>query len=134
LHPWLHDYRLTDALPLIKRCESGGLPVLVHLGLGPAEDVEAVLDACPRVKLILAHGGIPHFERLWRLPRVRFDIALPALVSRSTVRRLLDVVGPDRVLFGSDAPVGIRSNGGHAYDVPPLPDRAMGENFLVLLD
>jgi predicted TIM-barrel fold metal-dependent hydrolase len=134
LHPWLHDYRLTDALPLITRCESAGLPVLAHLGLGPPEDVEAVLDACPRVKLILAHGGIPHFDRLWRLPRVRFDVALRALVSRSTIRRLLDAVGPDRVLFGSDAPVGIRTNGGHTYDVPPLPDRVMGENFLALLD
>ena len=134
LHPWLHDYHLTDALPLIRRCESGGLPVLAHLGLGPPEDVEAVLDACPRVKLILAHAGIPHFERLWRLPRIRFDVALPALVSRSTVRRLLAAVGPDRVLFGSDAPVGIRTDGRHRYRLLPLPDRAMGENFVALLD
>jgi hypothetical protein len=134
LHPWLHDYQLTEALPLIRRCESAGLPVLAHLGLGPPEDVEAVLDACPHLKLILAHGGIPHFERLWRLPRVRFDVALPALVSRSTVRRMLPAVGPDRVLFGSDAPVGLRSDGGHRYELPPLPDRAMGQNLVALLD
>jgi predicted TIM-barrel fold metal-dependent hydrolase len=134
LHSWLHDYRLTDAIPLLQRCEGADLPVLAHLGLGPAEDVEAVLEACPRLKLVLAHGGVPHFERLWRLPRVRFDVALRALVSESTVRRMLAAVGADRVLFGSDAPAGIRADGGgHRYEVPPLPDRAMGDNLLSLL-
>ena len=134
LHCWLHDYRLTDAIPLLQRCQRAGLPILAHLGLGPAEDVEAVLDACPRLKLVLAHGGIPHFERLWRLPRVRFDVALRPLVSESTVRRLLRAVGADRVIFGSDAPTGIRADGGgHRYDVPALPDRTMGENLVSLL-
>src|SRR5438067_6980673 len=65
LHAWLHDYRLTDAIPILQRCEERGLPVLVHLGLGPPEDVEAVVDRLPNLELVLAHGGIPHFERLW---------------------------------------------------------------------
>jgi uncharacterized protein len=138
LHPWLHDYRLTDALPLLKRCEEKDLPVLAHLGLGPPEDVERVLEACPRLRLVLAHGGIPHFDRLWRLPRVRFDVALRALVSESTVRRMIDAVGPDRVLFGSDAPAGLRVGAGpasgHRYDVPPLPAPVMAPNALTLLD
>jgi predicted TIM-barrel fold metal-dependent hydrolase len=134
LHPWLHDYRLTDALPILQRAEQADLPVIAHLGLGPPEDVEAVLDSCPTLKLILAHGGIPHFERLWRLPRVRFDVALRALVSDSTIRRMLSAVGPDRVLFGSDAPAGLRAGGGHRYDVPRLPDRAMGQNLVSFID
>jgi predicted TIM-barrel fold metal-dependent hydrolase len=138
LHPWLHDYRLTDATLLIQRCEAAGLPVLAHLGLGPAEDVEEVLDRFPKLKLVLAHGGIPHFDRLWRLPRVRFDVALRALVSESTVRRMIDAVGPDRVIFGSDAPAGLRvgpgPESGHRYEVPPLPDRAMGDNLAAILD
>jgi predicted TIM-barrel fold metal-dependent hydrolase len=98
--------------------------------VGPAEDVETVLDRCPKLRLVLAHAGVPHFERLWRLPRIRFDVALPALVSDGTVRRMLAAVGPERVLFGTDAPVGIRTNGGHAFRLPPLPDRAMGENAM----
>src|SRR5205085_3214730 len=75
LHAWLHDYRLTDALPLLERCQERGLPVLVHLGLGPPDDVAAVVDKLPNLNLVLAHGGIPHFEKLWRLPRIRFDVA-----------------------------------------------------------
>jgi predicted TIM-barrel fold metal-dependent hydrolase len=133
LHAWLHDYRLLDAFAILQRAEAAGLPVIAHLGLGPPDDVEAVLDRCPKLKLVLAHGGVPHFERLWRLPRVRFDVALRALVSESTVRRMIEAVGPDRVLFGSDAPAGIRDGGGHRYDLMPLPDRAMGDNLEALL-
>jgi hypothetical protein len=47
---------------------------------------------------------------------------------------MLEAVGPDRVLFGSDAPVGLRMDGHHRYELPPLPDRAMGDNVLSLLD
>src|SRR5205814_6566852 len=56
LHTWLHDYRLTDALPLLERCAELGLPVLVHLGLGPPEDVAEVIDRLPTLNLVLAHG------------------------------------------------------------------------------
>ncbi len=133
LHPWLHGYRLTDAQPVLERAAAAGIPVLAHLGTGPAEDVEAVIDRLPKLKLVLAHAGIPHFERLWRLPGIRFDVAAP-LVSPRTMRRLVKAVGPERVLYGSDAPIGIRDpDRGHAYALPPLPDRAMGANLLDLL-
>jgi predicted TIM-barrel fold metal-dependent hydrolase len=134
LHPWLHEYRLTDALQILKRCEALRLPVLAHLGTGPAEDVARVIATCPRLKLVLAHAGIPHYERLWRLDRILFDVALPQLTSPRLVRRLVEAVGPSRVVYGSDAPTGIRAADGHAYSPPSLPDRAMGENLLALLE
>ena len=46
---------------------------------------------------------------------------------------MLDTVGSERVLFGSDAPAGIRDDGGHRYDLPPLPDRTMADNLLALI-
>jgi len=133
LHLWFHRYRLPDALPILERAQAAGLPVLAHLGFGPAEDVEIVLERLPQLKLILAHAGIPHFERLWRLPRPSFDVAARQLVSLGTVRRLVKTVGPERVLFGSDAPIGIRSKGGHNYNPPPLPSRCFGDNLSALL-
>lgn len=134
LHPWFHDYRLIDALRVLKRCEAAGVPVLAHLGRGPAADVHAALDACPRLKLILAHAGIPHFEQLWRLPRVLFDVASPrTLVSNRMIRRLVGAVGPERVVFASDGPTGLRDDGGYSYPEPPIPDRALGENLIALL-
>src|SRR5205823_5144146 len=120
LHLWFHRYRLPDALPVLERAASARLPVLAHLGFGPPEDVEMVLEKVPSLKLILAHAGIPHFERLWRLPGVLFDVAAPQLVSRGTIKRMVAAVGPSRVVFGSDAPVGIRARaGGYPYDTAP---------------
>jgi hypothetical protein len=133
LHPWCHEYRLPVALPVLRRCEDAGLPVLVHLGAGPSSDVEAVLDACPRLKMVVAHAGIPHYERLWRLQRLNFDVAGP-LVSAGMGKRLLEAVGPSRVLYGSDGPIGLRSAHGHRYELPALPDRVMGENLRSLVD
>jgi len=135
LHLWFHRYRLPDALPILSRVADAGLPVLAHLGFGPPEDVEIVLEKVPNLKLILAHAGIPHFERLWRLPRVKFDVAAtPALISRGTVKRLLDAVGPSRVVFGSDAPIGIRARGGvYRYNPPPLPSQCYGETLASFL-
>jgi hypothetical protein len=135
LHLWFHRYRLPEALPILSRAADAGLPVLAHLGFGPAEDVSIVLEQLPKLKLILAHAGIPHFEQLWRLPRVLFDVAAPQLVSRGTIRRLLGAVGPARVVFGSDAPVGIRARrGAYRYDPPALPSRCFGDTLASVLD
>ena len=135
LHLWFHRYRLPDALPVLERAASARLPVLAHLGFGPPEDVEMVLEKVPSLKLILAHAGIPHFERLWRLPGVLFDVAAPQLVSRGTIKRMVAAVGPSRVVFGSDAPVGIRARGGgYRYNPPPLPSRCFGDTLASVLD
>ena len=94
-----------------------------------------VLEKVPSLKLILAHAGIPHFERLWRLPRVLFDVAAPQLVSLGTIKRMVAAVGPSRVVFGSDAPVGIRARGGgYRYNPPPLPSRCFGDTLASVLD
>ena len=136
LHLWFHRYRLPDALPFLERAANAGLPVLAHLGFGPAEDVELVLEKLPSLKLVLAHAGIPHFERLWRLPRVKFDVAAtPALISKGTIARMLTAVGPSRVVYGSDAPIGIRARGGtYRYDPPALPSQCYGETLASFLD
>lgn len=133
LHAWFHGFRLTDAHEILERCAAKGFPVLVHLGSGPARDVEAVLDRIPRLKLIVAHAGMPHFERLWPIERLWFDVAAPQLVSKHMIRRLVGAVGAARVVYGSDAPIGIRAGGGHEYKAPPLPERSLGANLESLL-
>ena len=138
LHLWLHRYRLPEALPILKRVADAGVPVLAHLGFGPPEDVEIVLEKLPHLKLILAHAGIPHFEKLWAMKRLYFDTgSIGGLISRSAVHEMIGQVGTDRVIFGSDAPtalrVGGRSGGDYAYNTPPLPERALGDNLASLL-
>lgn len=134
LHAWLHDFRLPDALPLLQRAARAGLPVLAHLGFGARDDVAYVLERAPGLKLILAHAGIPLFERAWHLP-VWFDVAARELASDGMVARLVRAVDPARVIYGSDAPVGIRvRTGGYAYPQRSIPERALGANLEALLE
>ena len=66
----------------------------------------------PRTTMIAAHfgGGLPFY---WQMPDLRtklsnvyFDTAAGALLyDEKSVRRLVDLVGPERALFGSDFPL-----------------------------
>jgi aminocarboxymuconate-semialdehyde decarboxylase len=81
-----------------------------------------VMDQCPELKVCLAHGGgytcfgIGRIDRGWQVrseARVNIDKP-PALISRfyydcivydeSALRYLIDAVGIDRVVFGTDWP------------------------------
>ena len=65
LHPHWHGWPLTDAIPIAQRCEELGLPILIHLGFGARGAWRVLADAAPRLRLIFAHAGIPHYDRLW---------------------------------------------------------------------
>jgi aminocarboxymuconate-semialdehyde decarboxylase len=88
--------------------------VLIHGG---------ILDACPNVKICVAHGGGPacfamgRIDRAWQgLPPARRTIPRPpssyqrrlyydtVVGSEKALRFLLDEVGADRVVLGSDWP------------------------------
>ncbi|MBP6633873.1 MAG: amidohydrolase [Kofleriaceae bacterium] len=148
LHPHWHDWALADALPLARRCEELGLPVLVHLGFGDRGAWRVLADGCPRLRLVFAHAGIPHFQRMWpavrRDPRLWLDVSSPYL-DEKLVRAALAAVGPDHLLYGTDAPYGFHgADGGYDYGavrgwVERLPapasaiEQVLGGNLLRLL-
>ena len=140
LHPHWHGWSLVDAVPIARRCEELGLPILIHLGFGERGRWRVLADACPRLKLIFAHAGIPHFDRMWGAirddRRLWFDVSSPYL-DEALVRDAVAAVGPERVLYGTDAPYGFHEGGegdgggGGEYDygairgwVERLPERA----------
>jgi predicted TIM-barrel fold metal-dependent hydrolase len=109
LHPHWHRYPLSDALAIAARCEDLGLPILVHLGFGEAGRWQLLAERCPRLKLIFAHAGIPHYRRMWSAiaasRNLYIDLSSPYLSER-LVRRAVAAVGPERALYGTDAPYG----------------------------
>lgn len=148
LHPHWHRYPLHAALPIARRCEQLGLPVLIHLGFGEYGNWQLFAARCPRLKIVFAHAGMPHFARMWEYvrdnPRLFFDVSSPYL-SEDLVRRAVAVAGPARVLYGTDAPYGFPGDD-DTYDygaikrwVERLPctgveiDRMLGDNVLELL-
>ncbi|AOW87841.1 amidohydrolase [Streptomyces olivaceus] len=98
-----------------------GVPVVVHCGSGPApgkhtgpEPVARVLARHPRLRLVVAHLGIPEYEDFLdlaeRYDEVRLDTTMAftdfserlAPFPRRALPRLADLGG--RVLLGSDYP------------------------------
>ncbi len=149
-HAWWHKIDLLeDLLPLAKLCEERGLPLLLHLGGGPRSgDARGLADACPRLKLILAHLAVPYFEKLWPLvkerPNLFVDISGP-YVDRASVVRAFRFLGAGKLIFGTDAPYGLMTDGGgYSYErfvgyVRRLPcseadkERIFWKNFADLL-
>jgi uncharacterized protein len=147
LHPHWHDWTIEAALPIARRCEQLGLPILIHLGFAEYGRWQVLAGACPKLRMVFAHAGIPHFQRMWHDiaadPRLFLDVSSPYL-DEKLVREAVRAVGAQRVLYGTDAPYGFAGEDGYDYSailgwVQRLPNRAaeidrmLGANVLELL-
>ncbi|BCO38102.1 amidohydrolase [Mycobacterium heckeshornense] len=101
--------------------EDAGLPVVIHCGSGPTpgehtgpEPIERLLHRYPRLRLIIAHMGMPEYAEFFdiceRHPEVRLDTTMVfTSFAEETMpfpwseRHRLRQLG-DRILFGSDFP------------------------------
>ncbi len=115
LHPDLHEYPVTGGryAAVWQAAERLGFPVLVHSMAGSAfNDLShfgTLAERHPAATLVLGHSGAqrPHFEAAAELAVRHPGLVLELCGSFMTgywVRRLVEIVGPDRVLFGSDFP------------------------------
>lgn len=119
-------FDLTDArtlAPLAAACVAAGRPVMLHAseplghaypgkGTATPDRLLAFLRAFPDLDTVLAHwgGGLPFYELMPEVAaacaRVAYDCAASTYLYRPAVfRAVLDVAGPERVLWGSDHPV-----------------------------
>lgn len=148
LHPHWHDYRTELLNPLLARAEELGLPVLIHLGFGKRGDFRAICARFPRLTVISAHAGFPFYKDLWahhrEHPNLHVDLSSP-YIDEALARAAVAAMGPERCLYGTDAPYGFHDAGG-SYDygeikrwVERLPvssakrEAVFAENFLALL-
>ena len=124
LHPAeLAFYPTNPALwPVYRRCEELGVPVLSHAGefFLPMESARLrfflpVLEAFPRLKLVLAHLGKPDYDEARQIaatfPNAYFDTSTAITggqhahqLSAGESVRLIREIGVERMLFGSDFP------------------------------
>ncbi len=119
-HAWWHQFDpAVDLLPIARRCEEKGLPVLIHLGGAVRTgNFRGLLERCPRLKLILAHAAIPFFHTAWQTVKEHkscfVDIS-GSYLNAALVRNAVRALGADKVIFGSDGPVSLRCDRGHSY-------------------
>lgn len=118
LHPHWHGYPIEDVFPIAEQCEAQRLPILIHLGFGERGRWQLLTSRYPRLRLVFAHAGMPHFARMWadirKNPHLSVDVSSPYLSER-LVRGAVRVLRPEQVLFGTDAPYGFHAHDG-SYD------------------
>lgn len=148
LHPHWHDYR-TDLLdPILRRAQELKLPALIHLGFGKRGDYRAMASRYPGVSFLFAHAGFPFYDELWRharaLRNVFIDLSSP-YINEALARDAVRALGPERCLYGTDAPYGFHADDG-SYDYGEIrrwvermdlrgaaQERIFAGNFLELL-
>ena len=81
-------------------------------GTATPDRLLAFLEAYPALRVVLAHwgAGLPFYELMPEVAgaaaRVAYDSAASTYLYRPAVfRAVLDIVGPERVMWGSDYPV-----------------------------
>jgi uncharacterized protein (TIGR03086 family) len=132
LHPAYDNYPAdTPALdPYLTVAADAGVPVTVHSGPGPADPdlIRRLAERFPSVRFVLYHTYLGPFEGRRRASRHAQE--LPNLhletswCGSAEVERLLDEIGPDRVLFGSDA-----ATDGPSHFVRKPPNIELSENY-----
>ena len=118
LHPHWHDYRTEILGPVLRRAEELHLPVLIHLGFRKRGDFRAICAAYPRLRVISAHAGFPFYKDLWayrgECPNLHVDLSSP-YIDEPLARAAVKAMGPERCLYGTDAPYGFHEADG-SYD------------------
>jgi uncharacterized protein len=123
LHVQVGQYEPNDPLldPAWGAVQDAGIPVVIHCGSGPApgkhtgpEPIRLLLQRYPRLRLIIAHMGMPEYVDFMDICENSSDVRLDTTMAftpfvdelmpfpPSQLNRLRDL--GDRILFGSDFP------------------------------
>lgn len=112
-----------DLISLARRAAELGGVMLLHTnepvghdypgkGSLPLSDVYRYIKAVPELRLVLAHwgGGLPFYELMREVRRAAANVyydsaASPLLYTPEVFRTVVDLVGADKVLFGTDFPL-----------------------------
>ena len=117
---WQEREQYERALTLVV---AAGLPLMCHTtepvghrypgkGYAHPQDILKAIEAIPDLKWVLAHwgGGLPFYELMPEVKlsclNVAYDSAATSYLYNSSVfRRVIELVGVEKVVFGSDWPV-----------------------------
>ncbi|MCC6487234.1 MAG: amidohydrolase family protein [Candidatus Hydrogenedentes bacterium] len=112
-HCYLHGAQLHDSgyAPSLSYADEHALAVLVHGG--GRDEWDNVCAKYPRTQFIIAHAcawdgldpdGRVLYERVRTTPNLHVDLSGSA-AHRGALRKLIDLVGADKILYGSDFPM-----------------------------
>lgn len=106
-HGW-EDYSCPGFGKILDAAAELGMAVSIH---SMGEDaMDAMAERHPNTTIVFAHPGeheavVRHMARLQKSKNFHLDLAGTGLFRHGVLRALIDEVGPERILFGTDYPV-----------------------------
>ncbi len=116
LHPLFQAFLPNDDVvhPIMEEARRAKVPVLIHTGHSPFSlpwSVGELAETFPDVKIVMLHMGDGHglyiqaaINTAKRLENLYLETS--AMPMGTKIREAIDVVGKDRVMYGSDVPFG----------------------------
>ena len=115
-HPFWHQYPPEELMPVAEKAVEFGMPLLIHAGFDGHGEFMPLINNLPELKLVLAHAGFPGFYQTWKLiknyPNIHVDLSADAYINMRLTRDVVEFLGEDRCLFGTDGPYGETANDG----------------------
>lgn len=150
LHPWEESFSITDPVvePVLETAATHDVPVWVHAGypgVSHALSIRAVAQRYPDLQFVLTHGAQLDISGLsltdaMLLARTTDNtyFELSGVYRRDLIEDLVDEIGAERVLYGSNAPYFHPQVEKSRVTTADISDRAkeriLGENALRLVE
>lgn len=109
-HPFWHQYPPEELLQVAELAAAHNMPLLIHVGFNDHGHFLPLVEEIPGLKLILAHAGFPGYKETWKIigkqKNIWVDLSADAYVNSNTSRNVVEALGVERCVYGSDGPYG----------------------------
>ena len=101
------NYFTPGLLPVMELAQDREMVLSVHPS--SLEDIEEILKNFPRLKLLVAHPGLTdimgNYMLAQKYPNLYIDISGTGLFRWGMLQKGVEILGPERILFGTDFPL-----------------------------
>ena len=109
LHPFWHRYSIEKAVDVAKFAKKYNFPIMIHLGFDKINNIKEFLILCKQNTIIFSHAGFPFYKWIWPLIKNHKSCYVDFSshhVNRKIIKDCVNLLGPDRCLYGTDDPYG----------------------------
>lgn len=114
IHPLLHAFVANDEVvhPIVKVADELGVPIFIHSGHPPFSlpwSIAQLAEDFPMVKMVMVHMGHGHgvyIQAAIDMGKKYSNLYLETsgMPMHTKIKEAYEHVGPDRIMFGTDAP------------------------------
>lgn len=149
-HSFWHHFKPVELAPIADALVKMDKPLLIHVGFEQEGDFYSLLKEVPKLKLIIAHAGFPVYRETWVKikdnKQVYVDLSQTSYVGDKITKQVVEYLGPERCLFGTDGPFGFYGSDGkfdygfikrrieRLFKDKGIQRRLLGDNFAQLAD